>query len=172
MSKGVGVGDVVEVRLALLPGMPEEDPSDEELAELRLARVDAAAMDSLVKKRRAAAGKKDDSIMAKLTSQSLSEQFWLYPRRRKATVMYVERSGGGVKVMPSGAPGDLQPSTTGSVNLEVKTVGSTVMQPAIGHYPFWAQETFRLEAVPFLDEEPKDAQDHHVCYPVPEPKAE
>lgn len=163
----VAVGDVVMVRLALLDGMSEDEPSDDEMDQLRLVRSgDARATDKLLKARRASTKNPD------LTAETLSEEFWLHPRKRQASVQYVDRSGGGVEIRPSGAPGKLKPATTGSINVEVKTVGSTVMQPAIGHYPIWAQETFRLTSVPFYDEEPEDHQDQHVAFPVPDEDAD
>ena len=159
----VAIGDVVMVRLALLPGMSEDEPSDEDMAELRLVRRgDVTATEKLLKVRRAL------TKNPALTDESLSEEFWLHPRKRKASVQYVDRSGGGAHIMPSGAPGALKPTVTGSINVEVKTVGSTIMQPSIGHYPLWAQETFRLENVPFYDEEPEDHQGQHVAFPVPD----
>ena len=159
----VAVGDVVMVRLALLPGMSPDEPTDSELEQLRLVRDgDAKATDTLLKARRLS------TKNPALTSESLSEEFWLHPRTRKASVTYVDRSGGGMDVKPSGAPGPLKPTVTGSINLDVRTVGSTVMQPAIGHYPKWAQELFRLTNVPFYDEEPDDHQEMDVAFPVPD----
>lgn len=160
----VGVGDVITVRLALLEGMTDKNPDPQELSQMRLARTDPTVMDDLLKQARKE--QKNDA----LTTAALSEQLWLYPRYRQARVLYVDRMGGGVSVLPSGAPGEMKPSSIGSINLEVKTPGSTVMQPAVGHYPKWAQETFRLEGVAFYAEEPDDesAQSQHVAFPTPE----
>lgn len=167
-KKGVGVGDVVMVRLARLPGMPEEDPTNDEMAQIRAAHEgDTAARDEILKAR-----KKTDPAMREAASIQLDEEFWLYPRRRQATVNYVDRTGGGTETRPSGAPGPLKPTSTHSINVDVRTPGSTVLQPAVGHYPKWAQQTFRLTSVQFYDEEPEDAQDQHVAYPVPEPEDE
>lgn len=104
-KKRVGIGDVVMVRLALLPGTSEEDQGDES-------------------------------------------------RRCRATVAYVERTGGSGE--PSGAPGSLKPNSTHSLNVDVRMTSS--------------QQTLRLTSVPFYDEEPEDARGQHVAYPVPEPE--
>lgn len=170
MSKkaSVAVGDVVMVRLALLVGMPayRADPTDEELVQMRAAHNgDTVAQKALLDARHT------DPAMREVAALSLSEEYWLYPRRRKATVTYVDRSGGGIDILPSGAPGAMKPTVTGSINVEVKTVGSTVLQPSVGHWPKWAQETFRLDTLQWFDEEPADAQDRHVAYPVPDPDA-
>jgi len=160
---GVSVGDVVQVRLALLPGMSaENDPDAKEMTRANFARTDPGTMNEMLVEARKA--QKNEG----LTLASLSEQLWLHPRRREARVTYADRSSSGVKPLPSGAPGAASSSSVGGLNLEVRTPGSTVMQPAIGHYPLWAQETFRLENVQWFDEEPEDAQDRHVAYPVPE----
>lgn len=163
------VGDVVMVRLALLPGMSDKEPSAAEIKKLRDAHGgDPVAREELIKERM----KGKDAPLEALAAQSISEEYWLHPRRRLARVTYVDSTGGGIDILPSGAPGPMKAATTNSINVEVKTVGSTVMQPAIGHYPKWAQETFRLDTVQFYDAEPEDAQDQHVAYPVPEAEEE
>ena len=150
---GVAVGGKVMVRLALLAGMPEDDPNDEELSNVRLARTDPAAMDSLRKEW--VGGGKNKAPARVLTSAEMSDRIFLYPRRREAHIDYVDVHDGNIK----------------SINVTVKTVGSTVLQPAVGHYPEWAMQEFRLAGVPLYDEEPDDVQDQHVAYPVPEEEA-
>ena len=150
----VAVGDSIMVRLALLATMPQDakDLTTTEFAQVVAARNgDPAALDVLVKARTIEGSPAP-------TVEQLNDELFLYPRRRYATVTYVDKTT---------VPG--KSSITGKINVDVKTLGSTVMQPAVGHYPLWAQETFRLENLQFFDEEPKDAQDVHVAYPVPEP---
>jgi len=145
-NKGmIAVGSIVEVRLALLPGMSEKDPTDEQLTQLRQARGDPALQAKLFGDWR----QEPDSTT--LTNSQLADRLFLYPRRREARITYVDVNAGQIN----------------AVNLEVKTVGSTVLQQAVGHYPNWALETFRLENVAIFEQEPDGAHDIHVAYPTP-----
>jgi hypothetical protein len=165
------VGSKVMVRLALMAGMPEEDPSDSDMEEMRKARTDPVAMKELVDKKRKELGKKDSPSPSQMTVRTLQDQFFLYPRRRPARVDYVDLTAAG-PTAPRDAmeASDDLPGASGVnfINVMVFTLGSTVQQPAVGHYPKWAQERFRLEQVQWFDEEPEDNQDIHVAFPVPD----
>lgn len=147
MKANFSTGSKVMVRLALLSGMPAQEPTAAELSQFRAARTDPALQDKLFGDWRT-----NDPAVAKLTPEQLSARLHLYPRRRSAEVKYAETNDGNVV----------------SVNLEVKTPGSTVNQQSIGRWPNWALETFRLSNVAVFDKEPEEHQDIDVAYPIPE----
>lgn len=150
---GVMAGDIIMVRLALLPGMPETDPTPEELFKARATLADPSMRQTVLDAAR------ENQKNAGLTAAQLEAQFSLYPRMREATVTFVDRT--------TGLPGQTE-SAVHSINVEVRN--PVVAQAYQGVAPLWAQPTFRLTSVPWHDEEPEDHQDQHVAFPVPEPK--
>jgi len=152
MSRTVAVGEKVLVRLALLPGMSEEDgdKSPQEVMELRYALNDPGMMQQALDKAR------EDQENPDLTADQLTEQIHLFPRVRPATIAYVDRTEGNISW----------------VNLDVYTPGSTVLQGAIGQIPKYAQRHFRLDKVQMMTKEPEDGQYQHVAFWRPETEEE
>jgi len=152
MSRTVAVGEKVLVRLALLPGMSEEDgdKSRQEVMELRYALNDPGMMQQALDKAR------EDQENPDLTADQLTEQIHLFPRVRPATIAYVDRTEGNISW----------------VNLDVYTPGSTVLQGAIGQIPKYAQRHFRLDKVQMMTKEPEDGQYQHVAFWRPETEEE
>jgi hypothetical protein len=146
------------VRLARLPGMPpEEDPSPEEIFEKRQALNDPGMMQKALDDMR------DQRENPDLTADQLTEELWLYPRYRPATVAYVDRT--------EGKGGQY-------VNLDVFTPGSPVLQMAVGRIPKYAMQHFRLDRVQMFVKEPgaDDPEDgshtQHVAFWPPETEEE
>ena len=156
MARTVAVGERVLVRLALIKGMPAEDPSPEEIMRLKLGIHDPAMQQKMLDQAR------KDQDNPELTTDQLTEQMHLYPRVRPATIAYVDRTEG----------------ATSFVNLDVYTPGSTVIQGAVGSIPKWAQRHFRLDRVQMFVKEPgKDdpedgSQYQHVAFWPPETEEE
>jgi len=152
MSRTVAVGEKVLVRLALLPGMSEEDgdKSPQEVMELHYALNDPGMMQQALDKAR------EDQENPDLTADQLTEQIHLFPRVRPATIAYVDRTEGNISW----------------VNLDVYTPGSTVLQGAIGQIPKYAQRHFRLDKVQMMTKEPEDGQYQHVAFWRPETEEE
>jgi len=168
MSRTVAVGEKVLVRLALLPGMSEEDgdKSRQEVMELRYALNDPGMMQQALDKAREDQ-ENPDLTADQLTEQihlfprvdllgQLIEQIHLFPRVRPATIAYVDRTEGNISW----------------VNLDVYTPGSTVLQGAIGQIPKYAQRHFRLDKVQMMTKEPEDGQYQHVAFWRPETEEE
>lgn len=152
MARTVGVGERVLVRLALLPGMsPEDEPSPEEIMQMKLGLHDPAMQQKMLEDAREQRDNPD------LTTDQLTEQMHLYPRIRPAEIAYVDRGENG---------------PTGFVNLDVFTPGSTVLQPAVGRIPKWATQHFRLDNVQFFVKEPEEGHDKHVAFWAPETEEE
>lgn len=152
MARTTAVGAKVLVRLALLKGMSEEDAdkSPEEVMQMRYALNDPGMMQKALDDAR------DQQDNPDLTADQLTEQLFLYPRVRPATVAYVEVTEGKVQW----------------VNLDVYTPGSTVLQGAIGQIPKFAQRHFRLDKVQMMTKEPEDGQFQHVAFWPPETEEE
>ncbi len=148
MARTAAVGEKVLVRLALLPGMKEEDePEPEEIMKMKLGLRDPAMLQQMLE------GARESQENPDLTADALTEQIALYPRIRPATIAYVDRTEG----------------PTGFVNLDVFTPGSYELQPAIGKIPKYATQHFRLDHVQFMTREPEEGgHEQHIAFWPPE----
>lgn len=154
----VAVGEKVLVRLALLSHMKadEADKSPEEIFRMRMALNDPGMLEKSLSEARDARENPD------ITADQLTEELYLYPRTRPATISYVDRTEKGMNF----------------VNLDVFTPGSSVTQGAVGKIPKYAQQHFRLDHVQVFIKEPgaSDPEDgsqyQHVAFWPPETEDE